>query len=163
MPVKTKKISIDFGLGVDEFTDRKLVKEGKLLKAENISFTKAKTIAKRNGFSPLSNLDISGEIIQEPKKICSFREKPVIFSDEKVYNKIDTEYQSNAVAWRDSKNFHFPTHVDTDGIMQLNDEDYSQANTKDFVFGSAVLDEHNVKCTVVGSHTVVGLKILVED
>jgi hypothetical protein len=168
MPVKTKggiqtqKISIDFGLGVDEFTDRKLVKEGKLLKAENISFTKAKTIAKRNGFSPLSNLDISGEIIQEPKKICSFREKPVVFSEEKVYNKIDTEYQSNAVAWRDSKNFHFPTHVNTDGIMQLPPSGVTQTASS-FSLGSAIIDTKNVKCTVVGSRVSFGLDILVED
>jgi hypothetical protein len=163
MPVKTKKISIDFGLGVDEFTDRKLVKEGKLLKAENISFTKAKTIAKRNGFSPLSNLDISGEIIQEPKKICSFREKPVIFSEEKVYNKIDSEYQSNAIAWRDSENFHFPTRVSTDGIMQLNNDGYNISTPKDFSLGSAIIDTHNIKCTAVGSNVSFGLDILVED
>ena len=85
MPLRTQKVSIDFGLGVDEFTDRKLVKEGKLIKAENVHFDGSKNVQKRAGFRTQVMHDLEGNPIDAPNNVFKYKNSPIVFSNNKIY------------------------------------------------------------------------------
>ena len=80
MALKSKRVSIDFGFGADEFTDRKLVLNSKLIKAENITLNKPKTISKREGYKFSGDETMDGEVIDPPMNIFDYNNNPVIMT-----------------------------------------------------------------------------------
>jgi hypothetical protein len=73
-------LPIDLGQGVDSKTDPKLVVPGKLLRLENAVFTKAKQLAKRNGYSALSTVVASVGTLTAPR-LCHSLNDELIVSD----------------------------------------------------------------------------------
>lgn len=140
MALKTQKVTIDFGLGLDEYTDPKLVKEGKLLRAENVVFNSAKKIQKRNGFESVSMLEVNtGTPIDEPREIFSHKRNPVVVSKNKLYTSTRSKLISDAIDWRDSEQFSFPTEVSTGPSSA-----WSTFGDRQYIEGDAAVSRENL-------------------
>jgi hypothetical protein len=173
MALKTQKVTIDFGLGLDEYTDPKLVKEGKLLRAENVVFNSAKKIQKRNGFESVSMLEVNtGTPIDEPREIFSHKRNPVVVSKNKLYTSTRSKLISDAIDWRDSEQFSFPTEVstgpssawDTFGDRQYFEGD-AAVSRKNLSLDSLTLATNDtlIKCTVYCSGEQGSVGVIVRD
>lgn len=71
--LQEQTLPIDFGQGLSNKTDPKLVVPGKMLRLENAVFTKMKRIQKRNGYVALSTSVIGGAAITNPVLTHNFQ------------------------------------------------------------------------------------------
>lgn len=78
MPMQDTTIPIDFGQGVDTKTDPKLVVAGKMLRLENGVFTNIKRIAKRNGYTALSNAIANHGTLQAPQLAHEYKDELIV-------------------------------------------------------------------------------------
>tara|TARA_R100000808_G_C2155477_1_gene168160 strand:+ start:21016 stop:24486 length:3471 start_codon:yes stop_codon:yes gene_type:complete len=150
MPLRTQKVSIDFGLGVDEFTDRKLVKEGKLIKAENVHFDGSKNVQKRAGFRTQVMHDLEGNPIEAPESIAKYKEQPVIFTANKVYTDAGSSAIGESVRWRDTGAFNLSADTSETGIGILPSAKDSDSDLKNVSTDQSTLTS-GVRCCVWAS------------
>ena len=174
MAVKTQNISIDFGLGIDEFTDPKMVKEGKLLRARNVVFDEAKKISKRNGFKEVAmNETDTGIPMKDPKEIFKHNEKPVVFSKNKLYTSVESPYLSDVIKWRDSGEFNMPSKVRTSLVAswdtfkdnRYNFDGTAEEDLTNLSIASRTLETNGtlIKCTVYCSADRGGVGVVIKD
>ena len=150
MPLKTQKLSIDFGLGVDEFTDRKLVKEGKLIRAENITFNGNKKIQKRAGFRPQGMHDLDGVPIESPDNLFKYEGKPLIMSKNNIYSDAESDSLSDAVNWRQTGVFNFQTKPELFDVGRFSGSKSALSDTDRITLDQKTL-KSGVRCCVWGS------------
>ena len=156
MPLRTQKVSIDFGLGVDEFTDRKLVKEGKLIKAENVHFDGSKNVQKRAGFRTQVMHDLEGNPIDAPNNVFKYKNSPIVFSNNKIYTDAGSSSISESVRWRDANVFNMPSKAAQVGVGSIpSATDSATANIEKISSDQATLSS-GVRCCVWGSVTTSG-------
>ena len=151
MALKTQKIGIDFGLGVDEFTDRKLVKEGRLLKAENLVFREGRTIEKRNGYDGEVMNDLDGAPVEPATNIHEYKNSPVVFSKNNIYVDAFSETGSDNAKWRNTEQFNFQVDPNIDDIGYFpppTDSSDPVSEIKDISLDISVLPSRGVKCVV---------------
>ena len=87
-------LPIDFGQGIDNKTDPKLVVPGKLLRLENAVFDKAKRITKRNGYDELPLTISGGGTISNPKMLETFKDELLTADGSSLYS-----YSPELQAW----------------------------------------------------------------
>lgn len=73
--VETQVIPIDFGQGLDQKTDPKLVVPGKLIVLEDCVFTTAKRLTKRNGYAAITSSIAGGGNLTAPKMVQGFKDQ----------------------------------------------------------------------------------------
>jgi hypothetical protein len=169
MALKSRRVSIDFGFGADEFTDRKLVLNSKLIKAENITLNKPKTISKREGYKFSGDETMDGEVIDPPMNIFDYNNNPVIMSANKVYEQIpkgrDFDYFTYPKNWRDSNSFNFAVEpkesaigsllpASSDAMEATNNAQPNLAIDCAFLLIPEEGRERRLKCTVYGAESV---------
>ena len=169
MALKSRRVSIDFGFGADEFTDRKLVLNSKLIRAENITLNKPKTISKREGYKFSGDETMDGEIIDPPMNIFNYNDNPVIMSANRVYEQIpkgrDFDYFTYPKNWRDSNSFNFavaPSEhaigsvlpASTDAMEETKNSQPNLAIDCAFLLIPDEGRERRLKCTVYGVESV---------
>jgi hypothetical protein len=173
MALKTKNVALDFGLGVDEYTDPKMVKPGKLLRAENVAFNSAKKIEKRNGYKPVSMIEAeTGMRIDRPLEIHTLKNNPIVFSKNKLYTSTKSKLLSDILEWRDSKQFNFPVEVDSNIVSEWNSyssRDYVETEesipVSDLSLHSSTIETNDtvVKCSAFCSSSQGGVSVVVRD
>lgn len=140
MALQKQTISVEFGAGLDQKTDSKLVEAGgttasgqkipcKLLELKNGVFTKKGRINKRNGYDALSMNIQDGGFIDQGQALGIFNDELNLYSGSRLYS-----YSEATSAWKD-KGFLTATIIQSEDVIR---NSYSQTQpTCDYINGLA--------------------------
>jgi hypothetical protein len=112
MPLEPQTISVNFGQGIDTKTDSKAVVVGDLIRLENGTFTKAKRVAKRNGYTSLSLSIVGGGTLSSPKLLKAFQSETVVADSGRLYS-----YAPDLAGWVD-KGKYLPVGVTSQAVSK---------------------------------------------
>lgn len=96
MPLQKQTVAVNFGNGVDNKTDEKLIVMGKLKTLENGVFKKFGRIDKRNGYQLLSSMIVGGSSLTSGSALAQFKDELLQFNKQKLYS-----YSSGGGNWLD--------------------------------------------------------------
>lgn len=108
MPIESTAVSVNFGQGIDTKTDPKLVVPGKLIDLKDGVFTKAKRVAKRNGYDSKSLNIIGGGTISNPKMVKAYGQKLVAAASGNLY-----DFSTSLNAWKNAGTYESISVEDT--------------------------------------------------
>ena len=114
----------------------------------------------------------TGHLIDEPKEIFSHKGNPVVLSKNKLYTSTRSKLISDAIEWRDSKQFNFPTEVTTTPISSWDtfgdrpfDADETAIGRENLSVHSSIIDTNDtqIECTAYCGADQGALGVMVRD
>lgn len=119
--LQEQTLPINFGQGMDTKTDPKQVLLGKLALLQNGIFTKAKRVAKRNGYDSISLSIAGGGSLVAPKMVKSYGNELLCADGGRFYS-----YSSNLNEWVD-KGLYISASVKDEKVSVGNQSQYFQS------------------------------------
>lgn len=94
MSLPTQVIPVNFGQGLDTKSNPKAVVQGKCLRLENVVFTQARAIVKRNGYTSIPRTIVGGGSITAPKLVKVIGDELICADQGQIFS-----YSPALLAW----------------------------------------------------------------